>query len=105
MRGDSHRLPPKGQMWDRRKVLTHVFRASEEASTNVQSVASATEELTSSVNEISRQVQESARGLHRGHQCQPQTVPLDLKILGAVRFRLMVKRGPWSRPRASEREA
>ena len=33
----------------------------EEASTNVQSVASATEELTSSVTEISRQVQESAR--------------------------------------------
>jgi hypothetical protein len=27
MRGDSHRLPPKGQMWDRRKVLTHVFRS------------------------------------------------------------------------------
>ncbi len=38
-----------------------VAAASEEASTNVQSVASATEELTSSVNEISRQVQESAR--------------------------------------------
>ena len=34
---------------------------SEEASTNVQSVASATEEMTSSVNEISRQVQDSAR--------------------------------------------
>jgi len=38
-----------------------VAAASEEASTNVQSVASATEELGSSVNEISRQVQESAR--------------------------------------------
>jgi len=38
-----------------------VAAASEEASTNVQSVASATEELTSSINEISRQVQESAR--------------------------------------------
>ena len=38
-----------------------VAAASEEASTNVQSVASATEELSSSVNEISRQVQESAR--------------------------------------------
>jgi methyl-accepting chemotaxis protein len=38
-----------------------VAAASEEASTNVQSVASATEELTSSVTEISRQVQESAR--------------------------------------------
>jgi methyl-accepting chemotaxis protein len=38
-----------------------VAAASEEASANVQSVASATEELTSSVNEISRQVQESAR--------------------------------------------
>src|SRR6266852_5284457 len=32
-----------------------------EASTNVQSVASATEEMSSSVNEISRQVQDSAR--------------------------------------------
>jgi methyl-accepting chemotaxis protein len=38
-----------------------VASASEEASTNVQSVASATEQLSSSVNEISRQVQESAR--------------------------------------------
>ena len=38
-----------------------VAAASEEASTNVQSVASATEELSSSVHEISRQMQESAR--------------------------------------------
>jgi methyl-accepting chemotaxis protein len=38
-----------------------VAAASEEASTNVQSVASATEEMSSSVNEISRQVQDSAR--------------------------------------------
>jgi methyl-accepting chemotaxis protein len=38
-----------------------VAAASEEASTNVQSVASATEEMASSVNEISRQVQDSAR--------------------------------------------
>jgi methyl-accepting chemotaxis protein len=43
------------------QVTTMVAAASEEASTNVQSVASATEELSSSVNEISRQVQESAR--------------------------------------------
>lgn len=43
------------------EVTTVVAAASEEASTNVQSVASATEELSSSVNEISRQVQESAR--------------------------------------------
>jgi methyl-accepting chemotaxis protein len=43
------------------ELTTMVSTASEEASTNVQSVASATEELTSSVNEISRQVQESAR--------------------------------------------
>jgi methyl-accepting chemotaxis protein len=43
------------------ELTTVVAAASEEASTNVQSVASATEELTSSVNEISRQVQESAR--------------------------------------------
>jgi methyl-accepting chemotaxis protein len=37
-----------------------VAAASEEASTNVQSVASATEQMASSVNEISRQVQTSA---------------------------------------------
>jgi methyl-accepting chemotaxis protein len=43
------------------EVTIMVAAASEEASTNVQSVASATEELSSSVNEISRQVQESAR--------------------------------------------
>ncbi|WP_271603177.1 methyl-accepting chemotaxis protein [Bradyrhizobium sp. CCBAU 45384] len=47
---------------DRSKVLSMaVADASNEASANVQSVASATEELTSSVHEISRQVQESAR--------------------------------------------
>jgi methyl-accepting chemotaxis protein len=44
-----------------RELTTAVAAASEEASTNVQSVASATEEMASSVNEISRQVQESAR--------------------------------------------
>ena len=43
------------------ELTTMVAAASGEASTNVQSVASATEELSSSVNEISRQVQESAR--------------------------------------------
>jgi methyl-accepting chemotaxis protein len=43
------------------ELTTMVAAASEEASANVQSVASATEELGSSVNEISRQVQESAR--------------------------------------------
>jgi methyl-accepting chemotaxis protein len=43
------------------EVTVMVAAASEEASTNVQSVASATEELSSSVTEISRQVQESAR--------------------------------------------
>ena len=41
-----------------------VAAASEEASANVQSVASATEEMASSVNEISRQVQESSRIAH-----------------------------------------
>jgi methyl-accepting chemotaxis protein len=44
-----------------RELTTAVAAASEEASTNVQSVASATEEMSSSVNESSRQVQESAR--------------------------------------------
>ncbi len=43
------------------ELTTMVAAASEEASTNVQSVASATEELSSSITEISRQVQESAR--------------------------------------------
>ncbi|HMH95334.1 MAG TPA: methyl-accepting chemotaxis protein, partial [Bradyrhizobium sp.] len=43
------------------ELATMVAAASEEASTNVQAVASASEELTSSVNEISRQVQDSAR--------------------------------------------
>jgi methyl-accepting chemotaxis protein len=43
------------------QVSTMVAAASEEASANVQSVASATEELSSSITEISRQVQESAR--------------------------------------------
>ncbi|MGY3484665.1 methyl-accepting chemotaxis protein [Bradyrhizobium sp. USDA 4011] len=43
------------------ELSTAVAAASEEASTNVESVAAATEELSSSVNEISRQVQASAR--------------------------------------------
>ena len=43
------------------ELTSIVAGASEEASANVQSVASATEEMASSVNEISRQVQDSAR--------------------------------------------
>ena len=43
------------------ELTTKVAAASGQASTNVQSVASATEELSSSVTEISRQVQELAR--------------------------------------------
>ncbi|HEY0331706.1 MAG TPA: methyl-accepting chemotaxis protein [Rhodopseudomonas sp.] len=43
------------------ELATLVAAASEEASTNVQSVASATEQMSSSVNEISRQVQNSSR--------------------------------------------
>ena len=43
------------------ELATMVAAASEEASTNVQSVASSTEEMASSITEISRQVQESAR--------------------------------------------
>ncbi|WFU42681.1 methyl-accepting chemotaxis protein [Bradyrhizobium sp. CB82] len=43
------------------ELATMVESASEEAATNVQSVASAAEELSASVNEISRRVQESAR--------------------------------------------
>jgi methyl-accepting chemotaxis protein len=47
---------------DRSKQLaTAVAAASEEATTNVKSVASSTEEMASSVTEIGRQVQESAR--------------------------------------------
>jgi methyl-accepting chemotaxis protein len=44
-----------------RQLSTTVAAASEEASTNVQSVATATEEMAGSVNEISRQVQESSK--------------------------------------------
>ncbi|MDA9409463.1 methyl-accepting chemotaxis protein [Bradyrhizobium sp. CCBAU 45384] len=43
------------------ELATLVEAASEEAATNVQSVAAATEELTASVHEISRQVQASER--------------------------------------------
>jgi methyl-accepting chemotaxis protein len=43
------------------ELTTMVAAASEEASANVQSVASSTEEMASSITEISRQVQESAR--------------------------------------------
>ncbi len=43
------------------RLATVVANASEDASNNVQSVASATEELASSVREISAQVQESNR--------------------------------------------
>jgi methyl-accepting chemotaxis protein len=43
------------------QLATVVAAASGEASTNVESVASATEELTSSINEIGRRVQDSAR--------------------------------------------
>ncbi|WP_076865993.1 methyl-accepting chemotaxis protein [Bradyrhizobium mercantei] len=43
------------------RIATTVATASEEAFTNVQSMASATEEMASSIGEISRQVQESAR--------------------------------------------
>jgi methyl-accepting chemotaxis protein len=43
------------------ELSTNVASASEEASANVQTVAAASEELASSVNEISRQVLESSR--------------------------------------------
>ena len=43
------------------ELTTMVGAASEEATANVQSVASATEEMASSITEISRQVQELAR--------------------------------------------
>ena len=43
------------------QLATKVATTCEEASTNVQAVASATEELASSVSEITRQVQKSAR--------------------------------------------
>lgn len=44
-----------------KELSGRVAGASEEASSNVQSVASATEELSASVDEIGRQVQESSR--------------------------------------------
>jgi len=43
------------------ELTTMVATASEEATANVQSVASATEEMASSITEIGRQVQQSAR--------------------------------------------
>jgi methyl-accepting chemotaxis protein len=43
------------------ELTTRVAAASDEASTNVRSVAASTEEMASSVTEISRQVQDSAR--------------------------------------------
>jgi methyl-accepting chemotaxis protein len=43
------------------ELTTMVAAASEEAATNVQSVASSTEEMASSITEIGRQVQDSAR--------------------------------------------
>jgi len=43
------------------KLTSTVAAASEEASTNVQSVASATEEMVASITEIGRQVQESSQ--------------------------------------------
>lgn len=46
------------------KLAVAVADGSEEASANVQSVASATEQLSSSVNEIGRRVQDSARMAH-----------------------------------------
>jgi methyl-accepting chemotaxis protein len=50
------------QTADKNQRLSNtVSSASEEATVNVQSVASASEEMASSVNEISRQVQEAAR--------------------------------------------
>jgi methyl-accepting chemotaxis protein len=62
------------------ELTTMVEAASEEASANVQSVASATEELTSSVNEISRQVQDSARmaseAVGQAHQTNERVVEL-----------------------------
>ena len=54
------------------ELTTKVAAASGQASTNVQSVASATEELSSSVTEISRQVQESARIAERGRRSGPR---------------------------------
>jgi methyl-accepting chemotaxis protein len=46
------------------ELTTRVAADSEVASTNVRSVASATEKMASSVNEISRQVQDSSRIAH-----------------------------------------
>ena len=55
-------IPPRSTQ----QLSGMVAAASEQASSNVQSVASATEEMTASVNEIGRQVQESAQDRRRG---------------------------------------
>ena len=70
------------------ELTTMVAAASEEASTNVQSVASATEELSSSVNEISRQVQESARmaneAVDQAHQTNDRVSELSKAAAGSA---------------------
>ena len=62
------------------ELSTTVASASEEASTNVQSVASATEKLSSSVNEISRQVQEW-RGWRAMPSVRPSTTDRDRRTV------------------------
>ena len=58
---------------DKAVACNSVAAASEEASTNVQTVASAGEELFSSINEISRQVAESARISNEASEHAQQT--------------------------------
>jgi methyl-accepting chemotaxis protein len=59
------------------QLSTTVAAASEEASTNVQSVASATEEMVASITEIGRQVQESN---HIASQAVDQAAKTDDRI-------------------------
>src|SRR5262249_19128261 len=53
--------PPTNTAETTQRLSAMVAESSEEASSNVQSVATASEQLTASVNEISRQVEESKK--------------------------------------------
>lgn len=66
------------------QLSTAVSNASEEASTNVQSVAASTEEMASSVDEIGRQVQESSRIANEAVQQAEQTDKRILKLSDAA---------------------
>ncbi len=66
------------------QLSTIVAAASEEAAGNVQSVAAATDEMSSSVGEIGRQVQESSRRAHEAVQLANSTDAKVTELLDAA---------------------